>query len=148
MGATVKARIEVLERHQAATPALPDLSGLSHVEFEMLRSVLDLLKHRWLTAQEAEEMLRHETVFPYPIHRKASIGRPPYIRVLIGSQLVWLPWYGWPGTCPEGYSPWCHVGSDGVFHHPKVADPELPSKHRDPRWPIKRGTYRLSEAGS
>ena len=120
MGATVKTRIEALERHQAAKPALPDLSGLPHVEFEMLTSVLDLLRHRWLTAQEAEEMLRHETVFPYPIHRKAGILRPPYIRVLIGSELVWLPWHGWPGQAPLGWERYFVVGADGTLRRRDV----------------------------
>lgn len=143
MGA-IRTRLEALEREaRPASSVTLDLSRLSHVEFEVRRCALDLLRERQITEKEAAEMCRCDVIFPYPIYRQATCSLVPYIRVRINRELVWLQWFGWPGTWPDGYQ-YCTepVRPDGVFPH---ARSDLPTKHRDPRWPIQWGTYRQSE---
>ncbi len=136
---SVKTRLEALEK-QTRPSGMVDLAARPDVQFEVLRAVLALREEGRITEQEAADMLRHETAFPYPISREGDCSLVPYLRVLIGARLVWLRWFGWPGTCPDGYQ---HVAApvrpDGTWGR---AGDDKPTRHRDPRWPIQWGTYR------
>lgn len=118
MSQPIRRRIEALEQAAADNGEKIDFSGLTDIEFEVYRTAITELQAKAITPKEAADLCALATggvQFPFPIRSEPSFGRPSYLRVLIGGEVRYQRWHGWPGYRPLGWERYLYVGPDGAL---------------------------------